>query len=146
MRTCQKKYPKKTKLDALVQLSMYNDTNTVHQLTGIPIRTLQRWNKQLQNKDSRGMSEKTSANDTNPSQKAKNGHKTIESRHKQDNSGHKNDKVDDQQDTLMSSATASNLSDEKTYPYPIEEDEISNTDQYESFKHIRDRLMQHAQT
>lgn len=141
-----KKYPKETKLDALVQLSMYKDTNTVHQLTGIPVRTLQRWRAQMQNKEPRVMSEKTSTNDTNPSQNTKFGHKNPNSRHKQDNSGHKNDKADNQPDTLMSSATASNQSDEKTYPYPIEEDEISNTDQYESFKHIRDRLMQHAQT
>lgn len=161
-----KKYPKETKLDALVELSVLKDINAVHQITGIPKRTLRRWRAEMQNKQSRFMSEKSFPADIKRTQNTENGHKIPDYGHKTDQHGHKitdlghktdnlghkitdhghktdqpGHKITDDADTIVQSDSS-----EKTYPYPLEEDELTNTDNYESFKHIRDRLMQHAQT
>jgi hypothetical protein len=161
-----KKYSKQQKIDALVQLAMYESINTVHQLTGISTRTLRRWRDELQQKNNPLMSEKTLPSDTKRSLNPENGHKHAENRHKTQLHGHnvttKEDKKhnpDTKNDEIPENGHINPNTDipeeergisvnglpDKTYPYPIEDDEHANTDQYEDFKNLREKLMQHAQ-
>ena len=142
-----KKYPKETRIDALYLLQIHNDINTVHQLTGIPTRTLRYWRTQLREKTNRGSAEKSSHMAAKPPQNPQSGNNIEESGNNIEESGNNltntSNKTDD--DGNKSQSWQKGIPS-KTYPYPIEEDEISNTDQYQDFKNIRDDLMQHAQT
>lgn len=161
-----KKYPKQQKIDALVQLSMYENINTVHQLTGIPTRTLRRWRAEHQQKNNPVASEKTLPSDTKQSQNPENGHKHTQNGQKNlirghnpttnEDKGHNRDTKNDETYEKGHISLLNDMSETvfggsvngipgKTYPYPIEEDEHAFTDQFEDFKNLRDKLMQHAQ-
>lgn len=145
-----KKYPKETKIDALVQLSMLDDINAVHQITGIPKRTLRSWREQIRNKSNRVSAEKSLPMATKNVQTPPDGNKTDDDGNKGEKHGIKTDNDGNKQ--LESGNKNAPNGDhfvppaEKTYPYPLEEDDDENSNDYESFKKIRDRLMQHAQT
>lgn len=153
-----KKYPQQQKLDALMYLAMHNNINTTHQLTGIPTRTLRRWRAELEQQNNPVSSEKTLSSDTKQSQNTRNGHKHSESGQKTQKRSHnptinsvsshnhdiKNDEIPENGHKRGTDNIDDGLPD-KTYPYPIEEDQHANTDQFEDFKNLRDKLMQHAQ-
>jgi len=161
-----KKYAKQQKIDARIYLSMHENINTVHQLTGIPTRTLRRWRAELQQEHNPVSSEKTLSSDTKRSHNPENGHKHTISGQKTQIHGHNpttNENIghnpDTKNDEILENGHISPLTEsserafggsingvpDKTYPYPIEENEHTNTDQFEDFKNLRDKLMQHAQ-
>ena len=75
-----KKYPTEERRAALGYLNMYSgDIDTVHQITGIPHRTLRRWRKQMETKTAR-RKRKSSAAVTTRSHTPESGHLRVFSR------------------------------------------------------------------
>ena len=156
-----KKYPKDQKLNALALLSMYgNNVSTVHQLSGIPIRTLYRWRSELNQKQQRPAARKNVENDTTATQNPDIRHKTPDSRHNRDANTdamtqprHKHPHSDaaatQKYPFANNTPPASDLESDTagipglSYPYPLENDADSNDD-YEDFRQLRNQLMEHA--
>lgn len=155
-----KKYPKDQKNKTLDLFSIYNSVSMVHQLSGIPIRTLYRWRSELNQNQGRLMARKNIENDTTATQTPDIRRKTPDSRHKSDANAdtmtqkrrkHPDSDAAAAQQVPPASSAAAAFDPEpdidgipgRTYPYPLEDNEGSNDD-YEDFRQIRSQLMEHA--
>lgn len=164
-----KKYPTEERRAAFGYLSMYSgDIDAVHQITGIPQRTLRRWRKQMEAESAR-RERKNSAAVTTRSHTPESGQLAVISpdfRSQQrdpagpmDTTGTQpHDRADAKDATRTQPQDApddsfATLPDERSsfgvpgrvYPYPVgDEPEPEPAPQYAEFRNLRDLLMQLA--